>query len=90
MDYNPHVLQLLCPFCESAEENEIHFIFACRTYDDKNKIKTNPLNLLKRNPAVYNLADLLQRENVLNLAKFIAERLKRRQDMTESKLPSEN
>ena len=48
-----------------------------------------PLNLLQRNPTVNNLAELLQHENVLNLAKFTVEGLKRRQDIIVSELPSE-
>ena len=35
--YNPNVSQRLCPVCESAEEFEMHLIFACRAYDNISK-----------------------------------------------------
>ena len=65
----------------------MQFIFACRAYDDIRK-DFLPLNLLQRNPTVNSLAELLQHENVLNLAKFIVGGLKRRQDIIASELPS--
>ena len=35
--YNPNIRQRLCPVCESAEEDEIHLIFACRAHDNISK-----------------------------------------------------
>ena len=86
--YNLNARQRLYPLCQSAEEDEIHFIFACRAYDDIRKVLF-PLKLLQRNSTVNSLAELLQHENVPNLAKVLVEGLKRRQDITASELPPE-
>ena len=72
-----------------AEEDEIPFPFRQPSVWRHQK-DLLPLNLLERNPTVNKLAVLLQRENVLTLARFVAEGLKRRKDIAASELPSEN
>ena len=49
--YTPNVRQRLCPVSQSAEEDEIHFIFASRAYDNIRKDLLS-VNLLQRNPTV--------------------------------------
>ena len=65
--HNPNVRERLCLVCQSTEEDQVHFIFACRAYDDFRE-DLLALNLLQRNPTVNSLAELLQPENVLNLS----------------------
>lgn len=78
--YNVNRRLELCPLCGLAEEDEIHFIFACQAYS--NIRQQFSLNILFNNCLrARNFVNLMNIENQEMLASFIFDCLKLRQEL---------
>jgi hypothetical protein len=74
--YSEHFQDKTCPFCNDAEEDEVHFIFSCPLYSELRKwfsIDRYDQHALVR------LLTCNQKYETINLAKFVFYALKKRQ-----------
>ena len=78
----------LCPLCGAAEEDGIHFIFACGAYNDirENFVSNNALSYIF---TIRDITALFQSVDAQVLAKYIKDCLQLRKDKMNDRI-SEN